>query len=217
MIPQKITYTAVIAAIAIASIALVVGLSQTQSTVAQSAPLGNNVYVFAEGVYPRATFSFKEAIVAYDFQGFTTVNNLFSNVGSFTTRQVAPEFTLQRIVGETPYLHEAVDQTYKYSGKATLQDYPYKQFDVTVDFIQAGQPVRTLKYGDCSVTNYKITAEFDKEEGYTTGGKTGFAMLETYTFTCSGFHPVNVTYEALNHADPYKPYIAANPNYAKSG
>jgi hypothetical protein len=218
MISQKITTTSVIAAIAIATIALVVGLSQTQTSTAADAPKGNNVYVFAEGIYPQATFGFREVTVTYDFQGFTTTNNLFSTSASgFTTKQTAPEFTLQRIVGETPYLHEAVDQTFEYGGKTTMQEYPYKQFDITVDFVQAGQPVRTLKYGDCSVSNYKISAEFDKEEGYTTGGKTGFAQLETFTFICSGFQPVNVTYDTLNHKDPYKPYIESNPSYAKSG
>lgn len=205
---QKLRNTSIVAVIAIASIALVMSLSQTQSTQAADAPKGNNVYVFAEGVYPQATFKFKEATATYDFQGFTTTNNLFStSVSGFTTKQVAPEFTLQRVVGDTPYLHEAVDQTYEYGGKTTLQEYPYKQFDITVDFVQAGQPVRTLQYADCSVSNYKITAEFDKEEGYTTAGKTGFAELETYTFVCTGFSPVAVTYDAMkSNGDKYKPF-----------
>ncbi|MFY9300727.1 MAG: hypothetical protein WAO91_06015 [Candidatus Nitrosotenuis sp.] len=205
-----------ILALAVTAVAMVV-ISQTNTITAAEAPKGNDAYIFAEGVRPQATFSFKEAIVAYDFQAFTTTNNLFSSVGGFTTKQVAPEFTLQRIVGETPYLHEAVDQTYEYGGKTTMQDYPYKQFDVTVNFVKEGQTIRTLKYGDCSITNYRIVAEFDKEEGYTTGGKTGFAQMETYTFTCLGFQPVNVMYESLNNADPYKPYISANPSYARSG
>ncbi len=207
MIPQKLTNTTIIAVIAIASIAITLGLSQTHTTTALSAPTGNNVYVFAEGVYPQATFKFKEAIVTYDFQGFTTTNNLFSTNGGFTTRQTAPEFTLQRIVGETPYLHEAVDQTFEYGGKITLQEYPYKLFDVTIDFIQAGQPVRTLKYSDCSVQNYKISAEFDKEEGYTTGGKTGFAELETFTFICNGFTPMAPLYDQMvEEKQNRKPY-----------
>ncbi|MEM3025825.1 MAG: hypothetical protein QXY25_08630, partial [Candidatus Nitrosotenuis sp.] len=176
MIPQKITFAYVVVAIAIASIAMVVGLSHIQQTTAQSAPLGNNVYVFAEGVYPQATFKFRDATVTYEFQLYDTVNNLFSTSSSgFTTRQVAPEFTMARVVGETPYLHEAVDQTFQYNGKAAGLDYPYKEFDVTVDLIQAGQSVRTMEYADCSITNYKINTRTDNEEGYTTGGKTGFA------------------------------------------
>jgi hypothetical protein len=197
MIPQKITNTSVIAAIAIATIALVVGLSQTQTTTAADTPVGNNVYVFAEGVYPQATFKFREATVTYDFQAYTQVNNLFNTLSSGVSRSTSPEFTLQRVVGDTPYLHQAIDQSWKYGGKISAMEYPYREFEVTIDFIQAGQPVRTFSYGDCSVTNYKVATEFDKEEGYTTGGKTGFAVMETYTFTCNGLEPTSPIYDAM--------------------
>ena len=208
MIQQKITYTSVIAAIAIASIALVVGLSQTQSTTAQSAPLGNDVYVFAEGVHPQATFKFREATVTYDFQMYDTTNNLFSTVGGFTTKQVSPEFTLARIVGDTPYLHKAVDETFANNGKTNGLEYPYREFDVIVEMIQAGESTRTIEYGDCSIANYKVGTRTDNEEGYTTGGKTGFAVTETYTFTCNGFKPIAVDYdnmiEQLQNKKPYE-------------
>ncbi len=197
MIPQKITNTSVIAVIAIVTIALVVGLSQTHTTTAQTAPTGNNVYVFAEGTYPQATFKFREAIVTYDFQAFTQVNSLFNTASGGIARSTSPEFTLQRIVGDTPYLHKAVDQTWENYGRATASEYSYREFDVTVDFVQAGQPMRTLSYGGCAVTNYKVTTEFDKEEGYTTGGKTGFAVMETYTFTCNGYKATAPTYDAM--------------------
>lgn len=200
MIPQKITFASVVVAIAIASIAMVVGLSHTQQTTAQSAPLGNNVYVFAEGVYPQATFKFRDATVTYEFQLYDTVNNLFSasaGGSGFTTRQISPEFTLIRAVGDTPYLHEAVDQTFQYNGKSSGFDYPYKEFDVIVEMIQAGQSVRTMEYADCSITNYKINTRTDNEEAYTTGGKTGFAVVETYSFTCSGFTPHAPMYDKM--------------------
>lgn len=205
MTSRKVIFTSVIAAIAIASLAMV-SLLQTQTT-AQSAPLGNNVYVFAEGVYPQATFKFKEAIVTYDFQAFNQVNNLFGIMSNGVARSTSPEFTLQRIVGETPYLHEAVDQTWQYQGRTTALEYPYKLFDVTVEMIQAGKAVRVFEYGDCQLTNYKVSTEFDKEEGYTTGGKTGFAVMETYTFICNGYNPVAVTYdEMIKEKQNRKPY-----------
>jgi hypothetical protein len=207
MIPQKVTFASVVVAIAIASIAMVVGLSQTQQTTAQSAPLGNNVYVFAEGVNPQATFKFRDATVTYEFQLYDTVNNLFGTIGSSSTRQVAPEFTLARIAGDTPYLHEAVDQTFQYNGKSSGFDYPYKEFDVTVELIQAGQSVRTIEYSDCSITNYKINTRTDNEEAYTTGGKTGFAVVETYTFGCTGFTPHAPMYDKMvKEQQNKKPY-----------
>lgn len=209
MIPQKITLASVVAAVAIASIAMLLSISHTQQTTAQSAPLGNNVYVFAEGVNPKATFEFRDATVTYEFQLYDTVNNLFSAsaAGSaFTTRQIAPEFTLARIVGDTPYLHMAVDQTYQYNGRASGYDYPYREFDVTVELDQAGESVRTLEYTDCSITNYKINTRTDNEEAYTTGGKTGFALVETYTFSCTGFTPHAPTYDKMVKEQNKKPY-----------
>lgn len=210
MIPQKITFTSVVVAIAITSIVIVVGSSHTQQTTAQSAPLGNNVYVFAEGVYPQATFKFRDATVMYEFQMYDTVNNLFSasgGGGSFTTRQVSPEFTLSRIVGNTPYLHHAVDQTFQYNGRSSGFEYPYREFDVTVEMIQAGQSVRTIEYTSCWISNYKINTRTDNEEAYTTGGKTGFAMVETYSFTCSGFTPHAPLYDKMvKERQNKKPY-----------
>jgi hypothetical protein len=195
MISQKVKNTSVIAAIAIASIALLVALSQTHTTTAQTAPTGNNVYVFAEGVSPQATFMFREATVTYDFQIFSTTNNLLNTVNNGVARGTSPEFTLIRIVGDTPYLHKAVDQTFEYGGRAAVIDYPYKLFDVSVDMMEAGQSLRTFKYGDCSLTNYKINTRTDNEEGYTTGGKTGFAVTEEYYFSCNGLTQISHDYD----------------------
>ena len=205
---SKLTATTfAILALAMASIALVVGLSQTTSTMAADAPKGNEMYIFAEGVSPQATFEFRDQTVTYDFQLYDTTNNLFSTSASgFTTKQTAPEFTLIRAVGDTPYLHEAVDQTFEYGGKS-MQDYPYKFFGVTVDMIQAGKVLRTMEYDDCSINNYKINSRTDNEEGYTTG-KTGFALVETYTFVCNGFTPSSPLYdkmmEEIQNRKPYQ-------------
>lgn len=193
MIPQKITNTSVIVAITIATIALVVGLSQTHTTTAQSASLDNNTYIFAEGVYPQATFSFKDATVTYQFQAFTQTTDLLSGTG----RGLTPEFTLQRVVGDTPYLHKAVDQTFQNNGRLSALNFPYQEFDVEVELIQDGKTMRAFEYGDCTIGNYKTTTEYDKEEGYTTGGKTGFAVMETYTFSCAGFEPQAPTYKQM--------------------
>lgn len=208
MTHQKTTCTIIIGIAVIASIALMVGLSQTQRTIAQSTPSGNDAYVFAEGVYPQATFEFRDAVVTYDFQLYDTTNSLFSTgVSGFTTKQVAPEFTLTRIVGDTPQLHKAVDQTFEYNGKSSGFDYPYKEFDVTVDMIRSGEAIRSMEYADCSISNYKINTRTDNEEGYTTGGKTGFAVAETYTFVCTGFIPHATLYDKMvEERQNKKPY-----------
>jgi hypothetical protein len=199
--------TSLIGVITLLTLVIIIIGTYPQTISAVNTPKESTAYIFAEGVYPQATFEFRDATVTYEFQAYTTTNSLFGSNGGFTTRQVAPEFTLQRIVGNTPYLHEAVDQTFEYNGKSTGFDYPYKQFDVTVEMIQAGQSVRTMEYADCSVTNYKIATEFDKEEGYVTGGKTGFAVMETYTFVCAGFTPVAPLFDQMvEEKQKHKPY-----------
>jgi hypothetical protein len=190
--------TTTIVMVAIATIALALALSQTQVTSAADAPKGNNVYVFAEGVTPEATFQFRDATATYEFQAFTQLTG-FSAVGRGNT----PEFTLQKVAGDTPYLYEAVDQTHEFSTRAIL-DFPYKEFNVTVNLMQAGQPVRTFDYNRCQITGYKVITEFDKEEGYTTGGKTGFAVMDQFTFTCGGYMPQNPVYEEMTK--PKAPY-----------
>ncbi|CAE6499113.1 hypothetical protein [Candidatus Nitrosotenuis uzonensis] len=202
----KITLTSLTVAITIASIALVMSLSQTQQTTAEDAKKGNAAYLFGEGVNPKVTFVFREATVTYDFQLFTQSSNLFATAGGGVSQRTAiPEFTLTKLVGDTPYLHEAVDQTYYYQGRSTSHEYPYKFFDVIVNFDQAGKTLRTFKYTECSVTNYKITTEFDKAESFT--GKDGFALTEAFSFQCNGFFPQNPTYQEMkNNGDMYSPY-----------
>jgi len=198
---QNVKKTSIIAALVIVAVALIVSLSQTQITAAQSAPKGNNVYVFGEGVNPQATFAFKDATVTYDFQLFDMTSNLFGNSAAGSNFQYAgqnsPEFTLARIVGSTPYLHAAVDQSYQYGGRLTSQNYQFKQFDVTVELNQAGSSQKTFTYNDCSITNYKVNTRTDNEEGYVTGGKTGFAVVETYSFQCNKFHIETPEYKEL--------------------
>ncbi len=201
------TKTISVFALAVATVAMIVGVSETSTITAADAPKGNAMYIFAEGVYPQATFKFRDTTVTYEFQLYDTTNNLFSTGATgFTTKQVAPEFILQRITGETPYLHEAVDQTFEYNGKNSGFDYPYKEFDVTVDLIQAGKTIRTMEYADCSISNYKINTRTDNEEGYTTG-KTGFAIVDAFTFVCTGFTPVSTLYdEMIKEKQNGKPY-----------
>ncbi|MEW6043091.1 MAG: hypothetical protein AB1608_02400 [Thermoproteota archaeon] len=196
MIPQKLTTTSLIAAVVIVTITLVITISQTQSTTAQSTPLGNNVYVFAEGVYPQATFKFKDVTVTYDFQAFTQTSNLIGSNG----RSATPEFTLQRIAGETPFIHQAADEAYQSGGRISSLELPYEEFDVDIELVQGGKTIREFKYGDCQISNYKVVTEYDKEEGYTTGGKTGFAVMETYTLSCMGLEPVANIFDEMEES-----------------
>ena len=203
---SKITATTAILALSIASITLIFGLSESDKITAANAPTGNDMYPFAEDVYPVVTFAFRDATVTHDFQLFDTTNNLFSTSASgFTTKQVAPEFVLQKVVGDTPYLHRAVDQTFEYNGRTSTFDYPYKEFDVIVDLVQGEKTLRTFDYAKCSISNYKISSQFDKAESFT--GKDAFAVLEQYTFVCQGYKTSSPMYDAMiKEQQNRKPY-----------
>lgn len=194
---NKVLTAITILALSVTAISLTLTISHTGTTQAADAPQGNNVYVFGEGVYPQATFEFRDGTVTYDFQ-------LFSQTSGFGNNRSTPEFTLTKISGNTPDLYEAVDQTHDYTTKTNI-DFPYKEFDVTVNLMQAGQPVRTLEYERCTISNYKIDTRTDNEEGYTTGGKTGFAVTDIYTFICAGYSPENPQYDQML-AEKQKPY-----------
>lgn len=202
---SKITTTTAILAMSIASITMIFGLSESDKITAANVPTGNDMYPFAEDVYPVVTFAFRDATVTHDFQLFDTTNNLFStSVSGFSTKQVAPEFVLQKVVGNTPYLHEAVDQTFEY-GKSGGFEYPYKEFDVTVDLVQGEKTLRTFDYAKCGISNYKVKSEFDKAESFT--GKDAFAILEQYTLICQGYKSSSPMYDAMmEEKQNRKPY-----------
>ncbi|WP_268542787.1 hypothetical protein [Candidatus Nitrosotenuis cloacae] len=188
--------TSIVAAIAISSIALVVSISQTKEITAAETPQGNDMYVFGESLYPVATFKFRDATVTYQFQTLTQISGFGAgNRGSI------PEFTMQRIPGDTPYLHQALDQSHVNGGKSSL-DFPYKEFDVTINMVQQGKTILTLDYQRCGISNHKIVTEFDKAESFT--GKDGFAVLEQYTFTCGGYRINSPAYDELTQ--PVRPY-----------
>lgn len=198
---NKLTATTfAILAFAMASIALVVGLSQTTSITAADAPKGNAMYIFAEGVNPVATFSFGDKTETADFQIFSQTQG-FGNNG----RGTSPEFTLTKIAGGTPYLYAAVDEV-QANGLDGRQTGDYFDFNVRVELVQAAETVRVLQYDRCNIVNYKVDTRTDNEEGYTTG-KTGFAITDTFTIGCGGYVPENPQLEKLmEEKQNRKPY-----------
>ena len=182
-----------ILSIAIASITLVFGLSQTQSSTAIETPKGNNVYIFAEGVNPRVTFGFSDGTEVSDFQIFTQTSGLSGTNG----RGTQPEFTLIKVPGNTPFLYRGVDELLT-KGNRSGVDWQYNRFDVIVDLVQAGESLRSFKYTGCEVNSYRVYTDWDKEEAYTTGGKTGFAVQDEFKFLCQGYSPQNPQLEQMN-------------------
>jgi hypothetical protein len=198
---QNMKKTSIIAVLAIASIGLIVSLSQTDNIQAADAPKGNNVYLFAEGISPTATFTFGDKTEVVDFQLISQTQG-FGNNG----RGTSPEFTLTKIAGGTPYLYAAVDEV-QANGLDGRQTGDYFDFNVRVDLLQAGEPVRVLQYDRCNIVNYKVDTRTDNEEGYTTGGKTGFAVTDTFTIGCGGYHADNPQLDTMiKEQQNRKPY-----------
>ncbi|MBI5377613.1 MAG: hypothetical protein HZA82_03215 [Thaumarchaeota archaeon] len=194
MMKNKTIMTSVIAVVAITSIALIFGLSQTQN-ISAAPPQGNGVYVFAEGVNPHATFSFNAGTEVADFQVFTQTNGLTGTNG----RGTGPEFTLVKVPGNTPLLYQATDELLMKGNRGSVE-WQYNRFDVRVDLLQAGEPVRSFAYTGCEVNSYRIYTDYDKEEPYTTGGKVGFAVQDEFKLTCQGQTPLNPQLEQMNGA-----------------
>lgn len=186
---SKLVLTSLIAIGLVASISLVIGLSQTQTSVAQSPVKGYfEPYQFGKGVYPQVTFQFRDGTVTYDFDLYTQSHNLLGtgNTGTgVSMRGPTPQFTLATIPGHAPELQHAVVQTWEYKGTASGIDYPYKEFNVRVDLVGDDNIVRSYEYSRCGITNYKVHTEYDKAESFT--GRDAFAILETYSFECMGF------------------------------
>jgi hypothetical protein len=196
MMKNKTIMTSVIAAVAITSIALVLGLSQAQNTAADP-PKGNNVYIFAEGVSPTVTFAFFDGVEISDFQVFTQTSALSGTNGKGTQ----PEFTLVRVPGNTPLLYKAADELLTKGNRGT-SEWQYNRFDVRVDLVQAGQAIRSFAYEGCEVNSYRVYTDYDKEEGYVTGGKTGFALQDEYKMLCVGETPLNPLLQQNHNAAP---------------
>lgn len=196
MMKNKTIMTSVIAAIAIASIALIFGLSQTQN-ISAATPQGNNVYVFAEGVNPRVTFQFTDGEEVSDFQIFTQTSALSGTNGIGTQ----PEFMLVKVPGSTPLLYKAADELLAKGNRGSVE-WQYNRFDLKVDLVQAGEPVRSFVYSGCQVNSYRVYTDYDKEEPYTSGGKVGFAVQDEFKFLCQGYVSENPLLEQMNVITP---------------
>lgn len=159
-------------------------------------------FVFVEQITTTALFEFRDGTEIIPIQQFTQTSGFGTKTltgaddpraPSAKTGRQTPTFTLEKIVGSTPYLYEAADQAQKYQLNAGME-YPYRFFDVTIFVAAGGDVLRSFEYRDCKVTSYAVTTRSDNEEGYT--GK-GFAVVDQFTFECGGYEPINPAMDKL--------------------
>lgn len=180
---MNITKTATIAAVSVIAtlaVASIFGLQISSITAEEDEDTG---YKFAEGVDITGEFLFKDGTEVSKFEVFNQETGIDSK-GIYI-------FTVEKIVGETPLLHKMADSSYKLrSSPGELKQGP-NGFDVNIYLSQGGDVKRSFSYNTCFVSNYEVSTDFDKEEGWM--GK-GFAVKDNFEIQCSKYQPNNPVY-----------------------
>ena len=155
------------------------------STIAVFALVSFGIFdVFAENEYrmvgdtkPVLTFTFRDGVEVLEFPVFNMGENFVSNSGV--------SFIVEGSVTNSPLLHEALDEAYKYRFSNDGLDYQFKYFDVDVDFVKNDESINTMNYSNCRIDNYRVeTLDSNDYESYFK--EVGFAVVDIITFVCSG-------------------------------
>jgi len=201
----------IITAISIVTLAAIAsyGISDTEGITVSLQP---SKMVFVENVTTTAVFEFRDGSEMIPIQQFSQTGGYGtttlstgtakkpSEESSEVTGRSKPAFTMEKLVGGTPYLYEAADETQKYFANSGFE-YDYKFFDVTVYLAKGGDVLRAFEYRDCTVVNYTVATRSDNEEGYT--GK-GFVLVDQFTFECKGYTPQNPLWDKMTQTEQAK-------------
>lgn len=138
-------------------------------------------FLQAENVTSNLTFTFREGTETHEFPVFKTTSDHAENKGT--------SFQVQGVVADTPHLHKALDEAYKYRVAKTVGgfDYNYKFFDVDAVFTSNENSRKIFRYIDCQVADYVIDTLSHTHRGYISRD-TGFAIVYTIDFECNGVH-----------------------------
>ena len=137
----------------------------------------NEGYDMVGDISPVLTFTFREGVETYEFPVFEMGENFADNSGT--------SFSVEGTVANSPLLHKAMDEAYKYKSSNDAYDYPFKLFDVDVDFVKGGESIMSLDYNNCRIENYRVeTLDSNDYESYFK--KVGFAIVDKIDFVCSG-------------------------------
>ncbi len=146
----------------------------------------NKGYLFAEDTVITAMFDFNKGTEISRFEIFTQKTG-FQARDSFT-------ITLEKIVGDTPLLHEVADQAFLYRSSAEKKT--INPFDVKIIISQGKDQKRSFSYSNCFIEDYFVITKTDNEEGWTQGK--GFAVVDHFEIQCGSYQPNNPVYEEMN-------------------
>src|SRR5210317_874301 len=95
-------------------------------------------YKMVGDVQPVLTFTFRDGVETYEFHVFEMGENFADNSGV--------SFSVEGTVTESPLLHAAMDEAYKYRFSNDAFDYQLKYFDVDASFLKKGESIISLDY-----------------------------------------------------------------------
>lgn len=145
------------------------------------------VYNMVENVKSVMTFTFRDGVEVHEFPVYSMTTDFVSNSGT--------TFKVQGVVGDAPFLHKALDESYKYrlminSPNASIE-YNYRYFDVDVDFLRDNNIISSIGYYNCEILSYVVdTLDSGDYESYTSS-KSGFAITDEIEFRCGGLNSNN--------------------------
>ena len=134
-------------------------------------------YKMVGDITPVLTFTFRDGIETYEFPVFKMGENFADNSGT--------SFSVEGTVTNSPLLHYALDEAYKYRLSNAAFDYQFRYFDVEADFVKNGESIIILDYNNCKISNYQVeTLDSNDYESYFK--EVGFAIVDKIDFECSG-------------------------------
>ena len=139
-------------------------------------------YNMVGDVTPVLTFKFRDGVETHSFPVFEMGENFADNSGT--------SFSVEGTVTNSPLLHNAMDEAYKYRFSNNAFDYQFKYFDVDADFVKEGESILKLDYRNCRINNYQVeTVDSNDYESYFK--EVGFAIVDKIEFVCSGLNSDN--------------------------
>ena len=105
-------------------------------------------YKMIGDVQPVLTFMFRDGVETYEFPVFEMGESFSDNSGI--------SFSVEGTVTDSPLLHKAMDEAYKYRFSNAAFDHQMKYFDVDVNFVKEGESIITLDYNTCRIDNYQV-------------------------------------------------------------
>ena len=108
-------------------------------------------YKMAENVEAKFSFIFRDAVEMHSFPVFKMTSDFVANDGT--------TFAIEGMIGNSPYLHKALDEAYKNrvmtSTGASAFEHDFRFFDVDVDLMRDGKTIRILHYYNCEILDYE--------------------------------------------------------------